>query len=246
MISLDTLPPDEAAALLTRLAGRPGLSAGDPGVGESTRLCGYLPLAIGMLARQLHQHPAWSTAGLAAGLAAARDRLELMRAEDLSVAAAFDLSYQELPAGQQQVLEQFRGMGDRSGQANVRNELGLLQQQAGDYPAAAASHQQALEVFRDLGDRFGEAETLNSLGELLLRSSTREQARGHHTQALAIARGLGTPREEARALEGIGRCHIQDGNRGEGAAKLRQALAIYQRIGTPDALRVQETLRGCS
>ncbi|HYA53889.1 MAG TPA: BTAD domain-containing putative transcriptional regulator, partial [Streptosporangiaceae bacterium] len=108
VISLDTLPPGEAAALLTRLAGRPGLDAGDPGVGEITRLCGYLPLAIGMLASQLHQHPAWTTAGLAAGLAAARDRLELMRAEDLSVAAAFDLSYQDLPADQQRL---FRRLG---------------------------------------------------------------------------------------------------------------------------------------
>ena len=63
-ISLDTLPPGEAAALLVRLAGRPGLSPDDPAVAEITRLCGYLPLAIGMVARQLHHHPAW-TAGRA-------------------------------------------------------------------------------------------------------------------------------------------------------------------------------------
>ena len=107
-ISLDTLAPDEAAALLARLAGRPGLAAADPGVGEITRLCGYLPLAIGMLAGQLRHHPAWTTAGLAAGLTAARDRLELMRAENLSVAAAFDLSYQDLPADQRQL---FRRLG---------------------------------------------------------------------------------------------------------------------------------------
>ena len=108
VISLDTLAPGEAAALLARLAGRPGLDAGDAGVGEITRLCGYLPLAIGMLASQLHQHPAWTTAGLAAQLAAARDRLELMHAENLSVAAAFDLSYQDLPADQQRL---FRRLG---------------------------------------------------------------------------------------------------------------------------------------
>ena len=50
-------------------------------VGEINRLCGYLPLAIGMLARQLRHHPAWTAAGLAGELAAARDRLELMHAE---------------------------------------------------------------------------------------------------------------------------------------------------------------------
>ena len=108
VISLDTLPPGEAAQLLARLAGRPDLgSATGPG-GEITRLCGYLPLAVGMLASQLRHHPAWSAAGLAADLAAAKDRLALMHAENLSVAAAFDLSYTDLTAGPQRL---FRRLG---------------------------------------------------------------------------------------------------------------------------------------
>ena len=107
-ISLDTLPPGEAAALLVRLAARAGLSPADPAVGEITRLCGYLPLAIGMVARQLHHHPTWSLSGRAAELAAAADRLELMAAENLSVAAAFHMSYADL-TGEQQRL--FRRLG---------------------------------------------------------------------------------------------------------------------------------------
>ena len=111
-ISLDTLAPGEAAALLARLAGRPGLGSGNGSAGEIARLCGYLPLAIGMLARQLHHHPAWTAADLAADLAAAAGRLELMRAENLSVAAAFDLSYQDLTDGQQRL---FRRLGVHPG-----------------------------------------------------------------------------------------------------------------------------------
>ncbi len=107
-INLDTLPAYEAAELLIRLAGRPGLDPADAAVSEITRLCGYLPLAIGMLARQLHHHPAWSCSRLAADLAAARHRLTFMRAENLSVAAAFDLSYDDLTPGQQQM---FRRLG---------------------------------------------------------------------------------------------------------------------------------------
>ena len=107
-VSLDTLPPSQAAALLVRLAARPGLSPDDPAVGEITRLCGCLPLAIGMVARQLHHHPAWTAAGRAAELTAAAGRLELMVAENLSVAAAFDLSYADLTGDQQRL---FRRLG---------------------------------------------------------------------------------------------------------------------------------------
>ena len=103
-ISLDALPPGEAAALLVRLAVRPGLSSTDPGVGEITRLCGCLPLAIGMAARQLYHHPAWTVAGLAAEMAAAVDRLELLATENLSVAAVFDLSYDDLAPEQQRLF----------------------------------------------------------------------------------------------------------------------------------------------
>src|SRR5580704_2325476 len=103
-ISLDALPPGEAAGLLVRLAVRPGLSSADPGVAEITGLCGCLPLAIGMAARQLYHHPAWTVAGLAAELAAAVDRLELLVTENLSVAAAFDLSYDDLAPEQQRLF----------------------------------------------------------------------------------------------------------------------------------------------
>jgi tetratricopeptide (TPR) repeat protein/transcriptional regulator with XRE-family HTH domain len=107
-VSLDTLSPGEAATLLVRLASRSGLSPDDPAVGEISRLCGYLPLAIGMVARQLHHHPAWSTSGRAAELTSARDRLELMATENLSVAAAFNLSYADLDDDQRRL---FRRLG---------------------------------------------------------------------------------------------------------------------------------------
>jgi tetratricopeptide (TPR) repeat protein/transcriptional regulator with XRE-family HTH domain len=107
-ICLDTFPPDEAAALLIRLADRRDLDLQDPAVQRINELCGYLPLAIGMLARRLHHHPRWTLAGLAGYLTAARGRLEWMQAENLSVAAAFDLSYRDLTDDQQRM---FRRLG---------------------------------------------------------------------------------------------------------------------------------------
>lgn len=111
-VSLDALAATEAAELLIRLAARSDLEPNNQAIAAITRLCGYLPLAIGMLARQLHHHPTWSASDLATDLAEAQDRLERIHAENTSVTAAFDLSYQDLTASQQQA---FRRLGMHPG-----------------------------------------------------------------------------------------------------------------------------------
>lgn len=107
-LTLDTLQPSHAAELFTRLVGRRDVRTSDTGVADLLRLCGYLPLAISLMAGQLKHHRAWTVADLSADLAPAHDRLTLMRAEDHSVAAAFDLSYRDLTADQQRF---FRRLG---------------------------------------------------------------------------------------------------------------------------------------
>jgi tetratricopeptide (TPR) repeat protein/transcriptional regulator with XRE-family HTH domain len=107
-VRLGVLATEEAARLLVRLAARPGLDAGDPAVALIAGLCGNLPLALGILGRQLRHSPAWTPADLAADLTRARDRLAQMHAESVSVAAAFDLSYQDLSDAQQHM---FRRLG---------------------------------------------------------------------------------------------------------------------------------------
>jgi tetratricopeptide (TPR) repeat protein len=104
-VSLDVLPAGQAADLLVRMADRPGLDPGDPVVARIAALCGYLPLALGLLARQLHHRPAGRAADLAAELAAARSRAELTSAGDGSVAAALSLACRDLTAAQQRLLD---------------------------------------------------------------------------------------------------------------------------------------------
>ncbi len=138
-ISLDVLPPAEACELMVKLAWRADVDEGDPAVAELTSSCGYLPLAIGMLARRLHHHPSWTVSGLAASVAAAHDRLGLMHAENLSVAAAFDLSYHDLDPGPRRLFRR----------------LGLHPGTGFDAYAAAALDDAALDTTeRHLGDLY--------------------------------------------------------------------------------------------
>jgi tetratricopeptide (TPR) repeat protein/transcriptional regulator with XRE-family HTH domain len=175
VVSIDTLAPDEAGALLARLSGRAELAGLDGPGGEITRLCGYLPLAIGMLARQLRHHPARTGAELAASLTAARDRLAVMRTENLSVAAAFDLSYQDLTAAQQRLFRR----------------LGLAPGPDIDAYAAAALDEVSLQTARGQLDELYDQHLISEprAGRYLLHDLLRE-----HARALAEADDPGSSR----------------------------------------------------
>jgi tetratricopeptide (TPR) repeat protein/transcriptional regulator with XRE-family HTH domain len=94
----EVLPDAEAVRMFTRLA--PRAAADDPAaVADLTRLAGSLPLAVSLLARVYARHRSWSLADLAAE---ARAQLLTMKAEQVSVAAAFEVSVAHLePAWQE-------------------------------------------------------------------------------------------------------------------------------------------------
>ncbi|MGH3761738.1 ATP-binding protein [Actinophytocola sp.] len=111
-LPLDTLPPDEAVALFVRLSGRTVTAADGEHIADIVRLCGYLPLAISLVAGRLRHRRSWTVADLAADLNSTRDRLFEIRAEDVAVAAAFDLSCRDLPANERRF---FRCLGMHPG-----------------------------------------------------------------------------------------------------------------------------------
>ncbi|GAB7052250.1 tetratricopeptide repeat protein [Catenuloplanes indicus JCM 9534] len=98
-LQMDALSADDAEALFVRLAGRGHMEPA--AVTDLVTAAGRLPLAISLLAARLRHHPAWSTVDLRDRLAAAQHRLTEFRIGERAVAAAFDLSYQDLPPDRQ-------------------------------------------------------------------------------------------------------------------------------------------------
>ncbi|WP_405166317.1 tetratricopeptide repeat protein [Nocardia sp. NBC_01499] len=107
-LPLDTLDPDSAVDLFCQLAQRNPQGDDIAAVAEIVRLCGYLPLAIVLLAGRLAHHPVWTLTGLAEEFRAARDRLGELDAGQRAVRAAFTASYDEVPPGRQRL---FRTLG---------------------------------------------------------------------------------------------------------------------------------------
>lgn len=98
-IELGPLDDRSGAELLSRMIGTDRATAETEAVQTVVRLCGGLPLAVCVAGAQLAAHARWPVSRVAAELASERDRLGVLAISgDMSVRAAFDVSYQALPA----------------------------------------------------------------------------------------------------------------------------------------------------
>ena len=404
-LTLGTLPPAQASALFARLIGGRAPDAEPAAVSELMRLCGYLPLAIRLLAGRLRSHSSWSVRHLTDTLRDAQDRLAELHAENVDVEAAFDLSYQDLstdqqclfrhlglhpgrefdayaaaaldgtdlaearrrlealhdqhlvdepiagryrlhelirayartlasrgdaisrdtaidrlldfylyataaatqhnaegrgptvrppahlPAGIPDVSERQNALawleserpnlgacfdhaathgrhttasrlahamrsflrsaghwdqaltihqaavtsarvtGDRHGQADALNDLGVVQRMTGRFPAAIASLTEALSLYRDLDDRLGQANALNALGPVFYLTGKNSEAAASLTRALAIFRDLGDQLGQADALNALGVQQYQTSEYPAAFASLTEALGLFRDLG---------------
>lgn len=98
-LQMEEFAPRDAVALFASLCGRRDVDT--TSLDELMRVCGNLPLAIALLATRLRQHPSWSIDDLNRRLLSASDRLTEMRLGGRALAAAFDLSYHDLPPERQ-------------------------------------------------------------------------------------------------------------------------------------------------
>ena len=96
-LTVDVLPAVDARRLFESVAG-PGRVAAEPdAVVESVAQCGQLPLAVRIAATRLAHRPAWTVGHLAGRLRDEHHRLAELAVDDRTVAAAFTLSYKQLP-----------------------------------------------------------------------------------------------------------------------------------------------------
>ncbi|MFI7692681.1 ATP-binding protein [Nonomuraea sp. NPDC049655] len=97
-VPLAHLAAGESAALLRAIVGAERADADPDGVAQVADLCGNLPLALRIAGNRLQSRPGWTAGHLAARLGDEGRRVESLAAGDLSVAAAFALSYRQLSA----------------------------------------------------------------------------------------------------------------------------------------------------
>ncbi|PRY36681.1 tetratricopeptide repeat protein [Umezawaea tangerina] len=184
-LTLDVLPPADAARMLLRLARRTPDAAEAEQVTRLVELCGRLPLAIAITASQLRSHPAWPVRHLADTLATQlaqdTDKLEEFDYGDRSVEAAFDTFFRDLP---EELRSMFTLLGAHHGPEIDAPAAAAL---AGTTPARARRTLNALHI------RHLVQET--SSGRYRLHDLLRAYAHTHATRL--------SPERRGRAITGV-------------------------------------------
>ncbi|SDQ62033.1 AfsR/SARP family transcriptional regulator [Thermostaphylospora chromogena] len=100
LFDLDVMEPDEALELFAAVVGTERVSAERAAAMDAVAACGFLPLAVRILAARLASRPAWTISSLVSRLADERRRLDELRVGSLAVDATFALGYGQLDPAQ--------------------------------------------------------------------------------------------------------------------------------------------------
>jgi tetratricopeptide (TPR) repeat protein len=172
----------------------------------------------------------------AADYAAACGRLQHAIAIPVAISGFLDARghLDQSAALHQGALAAARLAGDRLGEADTLGELGVLQGETGDYPAAAATLDRVLALYGEAGDLPGQAHTLSQLGFFRLVAGDYPGAAASAQRALALARSADDRFAEAHALDAMGLVQQLTGDYRAAAATQRRALALYRDLGNLD------------
>src|SRR5207244_3717362 len=87
-----------------------------------------------------------------------------------------------------EALPLYRAVGDRNGESNTLNNIGVVHDQLGEKQRALEYYNQALPLYRAVGDRSGEAITLNNIGIIYNNLGEQQKALEYYNQALPLKR----------------------------------------------------------
>lgn len=134
-----------------------------------------------------------------------------------------------------EALALYRSAGDRKGEAQTLNNIGVTYWQLGEMENALRLDNEALEARRAAGDQAGEAQTLNNIGMVHWSSGEIPQALDFFNQALPLRRASGDLAGEASTLNNLGLVHDVQGEKLKALDYFNQSLIPRRASGDREA-----------
>ena len=127
-----------------------------------------------------------------------------------------------------QALALYRRGGDREGQANAQNEIGILHAFRDQRARALSALEAAVRLYRALGQRQEVAKSLNNVAIVHKRAGDYDAALRHYEKALRIFRDVDARRNTAVTLSNMGLVYEKQGAYDESLDMHEKALEVYR------------------
>ena len=130
-----------------------------------------------------------------------------------------------------QALAMCQQMGDKAGECDTLNNIGLGYHAQGDYEAALVHLKRALSIREQIGYQSAPSTILNNIAATYYAKGDYETALANVKQALAIQQQSSAKSAEAATLNNIAVIYISQDNYEMALVYLKQALTISQQSG---------------
>ena len=120
--------------------------------------------------------------------------------------------------------------GDRWGESQGYNTLGLIEADAGRFGQALDYHLRALAIREQTGDTAGLSYSFNNLGNAYRNMGDYQKALQYHEQALALKIELGNKSSEAYSHHNMGLVYFAMGDLPSALAAYRRGLALRETL----------------
>ena len=176
------------------------------------------------------------------GAEAAGDRATLAHAYYLMDWALTDAGSPDARRYRDLALPIYEELGDRLGQGNVLNNLGVAAYYEGDWEAAVRLYERSREAFERGGDVVQVASALNNIAEIRSDQGRFDEAEQGLREAMDIWRAANFPAGSGWALSNLGRVAARRGDLERARELLAEARGVLATVGA-EALALEVDAR---
>jgi diguanylate cyclase (GGDEF)-like protein len=130
-----------------------------------------------------------------------------------------------------QAIEIYQQLGDKSGEAETFNSIGIIHDHQSAFDKAYEYYTHALDISKEINQKKSVSRSLNSIGILFDKRGEYEKALEYYTQSLQIAEELHDRRRMARTLNNIGLIYNNTGDFEKALEYYQHSLGLAEEIG---------------
>ena len=136
----------------------------------------------------------------------------------------------------EQAAASFAAQEDVGGQAEMLNNIGVIQRVQGQTDTAVTTLTQAAELFQQIGDASRRAQTLGNLGDLYAGQKKYTEAARHYSNAAAQFAQSKEKEKQAQVLRALSLMELRRGQWLAAIMRMEESLQARPRLSFPQRL----------